>query len=260
MMKRLLVLDRESSVVKLLRHVLKEYALIEATTAEQALRSFINHGRKIDLLLVDLTLPTISGIQVALLLRSEIPNLPVILTSGYAVRDWSEQDSGDLDRIGSTSVAILQKPFQPQVLLNSVCELIGAPSPGNDLIEEIETTEKAILSPFNVWVAPGVRINGVPNTQTSFITWSRGVVPEPPKGLQQYKISFHARHSDERVVHVVSYVYDPASKEGYVYIPATDLSMSTVGIEGNWLYASAEFDKVIEPVIRKASGVLPSSH
>ena len=124
-MKTLLVLEDESSITRLMRHVLREYSLIEASTAEQALRLFTDHGRKIDLVVADVTLPTSSGIYVALLLRSEVPDLPVILTSGYPVDSWSERDSADLERLGTNSVAILQKPFQSQVLLKAVCELTG---------------------------------------------------------------------------------------------------------------------------------------
>ena len=124
-MKTLLVLEDESSITRLMRHVLKEYSLIEASTAEQALRLFTDVGRRIDLLVADVTLPTSSGIHVALLLRSEVPDLPVILTSGYPVDSWSERDSADLERLGTNSVAILQKPFQSQVLLKAVCELTG---------------------------------------------------------------------------------------------------------------------------------------
>ncbi len=109
----------------LLRHLLKPYGLIEAATAEQALRLFNDHGRRIDLFLADVTLPTSSGIRVALLLRSEIPNLPVILTSGYPVSVWAERDAADLERLGSSSVAIIQKPFKAQVLPNTVREMIG---------------------------------------------------------------------------------------------------------------------------------------
>jgi CheY-like chemotaxis protein len=126
-MQTLLLLDDEPAVIKLLRHVLKQYNLIEAIGAEQALRLFIGHSGQIDLLLADVTLPTSSGIQVALLLRSETPDLPVILTSGYPVNDWCDRDLADLERLGSNSVSILQKPFRPQILWNAVCELIGAP-------------------------------------------------------------------------------------------------------------------------------------
>jgi two-component system, cell cycle sensor histidine kinase and response regulator CckA len=124
-LKTLLVLEDNPSIMVVLRLMLQQYSLIEASTAEQALRLFTDQGRKIDLLVADVTLPRSSGIHVALLLRSEVPDLPVILTSGYPVDSWSERDSTDLERLGTNSVAILQKPFQSQVLLKAVCELTG---------------------------------------------------------------------------------------------------------------------------------------
>jgi two-component system, cell cycle sensor histidine kinase and response regulator CckA len=126
-MKTLLVLEDEPSVMRMLRHMLKEYGLIEATGAEQALRLFADHAHRIDLLLTDVTLPTSSGIRVALLLRSALPGLPVILMSGHLVNGWSDQDCADLQRLGSHLVTLVQKPFQVQVLLNAVCELIERP-------------------------------------------------------------------------------------------------------------------------------------
>ena len=124
-MKTLLVLEDDSSVMMILRLMLEQYSLIEASTAEQALRLFTDGGRKIDLLVADVTLPTGSGIQVALLLRSEVPDLPVILISGYPVSAWSDRDSADLERLGSRSVAILPRPFQGNALSDAVRELIG---------------------------------------------------------------------------------------------------------------------------------------
>jgi CheY-like chemotaxis protein len=127
--KTILVLEDNASVMMVLRLMLEPYSLIEASNAEQALRLFTGHGCKIDLLVADLTLPRSSGIQVALLLRSKIPTLPVILTSGYPVSGWSDRDSDDLKRLGSRSVAILQKPFQAEALLDAVRDLIKtAPS------------------------------------------------------------------------------------------------------------------------------------
>jgi CheY-like chemotaxis protein len=123
--KTILVLEDNAAVMMILRLMLEQYSLLEASNAEQALRLFTGHGQEIDLLVADVTLPRSSGIQVALLLRSKIPKLPVILTSGYPVSAWSEEDSSDLQRLGSSSVAILQKPFESQGLLKAVCELTG---------------------------------------------------------------------------------------------------------------------------------------
>ena len=64
-MRTLLVLEDNPSVLIVLRLMLETYSLIEAGTAEQAIRLFTDHGRKIDLLVADVTLPTSSGIQVA---------------------------------------------------------------------------------------------------------------------------------------------------------------------------------------------------
>jgi len=129
-MKTLLVLEDEPPVPKPPWHVLKQYNVLEAATAEQALRLFFERDRQIDLLVADVTLLTSSGIHVALLLRFEIPNLPVVLTSGYPVNDWSPRDSADLERLDSRSVAILQKPFLAQELLNTVARLTGEPQTG----------------------------------------------------------------------------------------------------------------------------------
>jgi CheY-like chemotaxis protein len=123
-MNTLLVLEDESAVMKLLRYMLKPYGVVEAASAEQALRLFADHGRQIDLLIADVTLPVSSGIQVALLLRSELPRLPVILMSGYPMSGWTMRDSADLAKLGTASVTILEKPFQSQVLSNTVRELL----------------------------------------------------------------------------------------------------------------------------------------
>jgi CheY-like chemotaxis protein len=123
--KTILVLEDEPSLMNLLRHTLRDYRLIEATTAEEALLLFIDHDYLVDLLVADLTLPTKSGAQVALHLRSKVPDLPVILTSGYPVGNWRERDSADLRRLGDKPVAVLQKPFPGHQLLDVICDLTG---------------------------------------------------------------------------------------------------------------------------------------
>jgi len=128
-MKTILVLANEGIVMAIFRHMLKEYSVIEATNAEEALTLFRNNHRRFDLLLADVTLPTISGTQVALLFRFQNPNLPVILTSDYSVNEWPRRDWIDRERLGPSRTVFLQKPFRAQVLLRAVGELIGTPLP-----------------------------------------------------------------------------------------------------------------------------------
>lgn len=126
-MKTILVLEDEMSLMKLLRHTLKDYRLIEATSAEEALLFFIHLDYRVDMLLADLTGPRMSGAEVAVHLRSKSPDLPVILTSGYPVCNWRERDCADLRKLGETSVAVLQKPFAGPKLLDTICDLTGWP-------------------------------------------------------------------------------------------------------------------------------------
>jgi DNA-binding NtrC family response regulator len=132
-MKTLLVLEDEPALMKFMRHALVQHNLLEAGTAEQALQLFVQHGRHVDLLIADVTLPTGSGLRVAFFLRSELPDLPVILTSGYHVSSWNARDSVELHRLGKKSVQFLQKPFQAQALSTLVHELLGTSPPGIDM-------------------------------------------------------------------------------------------------------------------------------
>src|ERR1039457_1518937 len=99
-MKTILLLEDEPSVMKLLLHMLKDYHVIEATKPEEALLHFIDLDYRVDLLVADLTLPRMSGIQVALHLRSKLPALPLILTSGVPVSGWKE---GSAQEFGETA-------------------------------------------------------------------------------------------------------------------------------------------------------------
>lgn len=128
-MKTILLLDDEVSLMKLLSHVLKRrgYIVLESSSAEDAIARFQDAKGQIHLLVADVNLPSSTGVQVALLLRVEVPSLKVILTSGYPRSDWKHQEATDLERLGSDSLIILQKPFMPQALLNCIKELTEVP-------------------------------------------------------------------------------------------------------------------------------------
>jgi DNA-binding response OmpR family regulator len=126
-MKNILILEDEPFLSNFLRLVLQGYFVVSTTTAEHALCKFIEYNRSFDLLISDVALPKSSGVQVALVLRSELPELKIILTSGYPLSMWSEQNSSDLQRLGRDSVTLLMKPFSIQTLLNTVDALIGLP-------------------------------------------------------------------------------------------------------------------------------------
>jgi DNA-binding response OmpR family regulator len=124
-----LVLEDDAAILGLIRLLVKQegYKVLEATSAEQAFERFEENHAAVDLLIADLTLPTSSGIRVALELRALLPCLSIIITSGFPLVDWNEKDAAGLEELTSASVITLQKPFVATTLLNSVHKLIGLP-------------------------------------------------------------------------------------------------------------------------------------
>jgi DNA-binding response OmpR family regulator len=121
----ILILEDEPCVMGVLRLTLSDYTLIEATNAHEAFQQFVDHGRKVDLLLADVTLPTSSGVHVARLLRAANPKLAVILMSGRPPGMWNDEAADELRRLGAHSVTLLEKPFSPDRLQSTVQGLLG---------------------------------------------------------------------------------------------------------------------------------------
>ena len=126
-MSTILVLDDESNLRGLLCYLLQSYGYrtLGAASADEALLRFHDSDCQIDLLLADVSLPQSSGIQVALTLRADRPDLRVILASGYPEVTWNTQDCALLQKLGADSLSILHKPFAPQVLVGAIRDLIG---------------------------------------------------------------------------------------------------------------------------------------
>jgi CheY-like chemotaxis protein len=83
----------------------KGYEVIESADAAQALTVFDSH--KIDLLLTDVGLPDMSGVDLAKLIRARLPRLPVIFATG-------DDSVSGIDLDGQTR--ILQKPYGSDAL------------------------------------------------------------------------------------------------------------------------------------------------
>ena len=126
-MKSVLLLEDESQVRTMLRLILKQFSVLETGTAEEALLCFERNRQSIGILIADVSLPASSGVEVALSMRVQVPELPVILTSGFPPGAWNARDAAALRKLGIDSVIILQKPFPSRVLQGHVREHIGFP-------------------------------------------------------------------------------------------------------------------------------------
>jgi CheY-like chemotaxis protein len=103
-----LVVDDEPALLNLLALVLQQHGIIArlATSGDEAVELFARHGNEIDLVLLDLRMPDIDGLQTLEALRRLVPNVRCCFMSGQ-----SGADSADA-LLARGAVAYFQKPFK----------------------------------------------------------------------------------------------------------------------------------------------------
>lgn len=116
----ILLVDDESVIIELGREVLEQfgYRVITAMDGQEAIQVFIENLAEIDLVIMDLCLPRISGEEAVALMLVEQPDMPVILSSGMP------DPANERRTINLGSVAFIQKPYRPSELLTAVREVL----------------------------------------------------------------------------------------------------------------------------------------
>ena len=121
--ERVLVVEDDPNVRALVGRVLRQagYRVSDVAEAEAAL-SLTDGEEAPDLLLTDVGMPGLSGVELAALLRERWPGLRVLYMSGY----WAAGASrGDLPE---SSLDLLQKPFEREELLRRIRAVLDAPA------------------------------------------------------------------------------------------------------------------------------------
>ena len=95
------------------------YTVLQAINGEEALRvSQKNPGLEIQLLLADIMMPQMNGMELAGQLQIIRPNIRVLLTSGYFDGDIGQR--GD----GHSETPFIQKPFMPAAIARKIREVL----------------------------------------------------------------------------------------------------------------------------------------
>jgi len=119
----ILVVEDEPAVRRLIAQVLRmrEYHVLEAADAEEALCVFAEHGSEIDLVLTDMVMPGKSGRELAEIVHERCPETRVMFMSGYT--------DDVLLRTGALApgMSFLQKPLRPDTLITRVREALDSP-------------------------------------------------------------------------------------------------------------------------------------
>jgi CheY-like chemotaxis protein len=110
--KRILFVDDEASIARLALVMLKALGHTATTcgTPTEGLAAFKADPSRFDLVITDLTMPGMTGVELVRGIREISPDIPIILSSGYA-------DEVPDETIKALHIAeVLPKPFQLQSL------------------------------------------------------------------------------------------------------------------------------------------------
>jgi len=116
--KRILVVDDDHLVLVNTTAMLEElgHTVVEASTAKEAL-SRLHTMNGFDLVITDHAMPGITGAELAAILKTQYPGIPVLLVTGYA--ELPEDVDPDLPRLSKPfSLEQLAESVQRQVLTN----------------------------------------------------------------------------------------------------------------------------------------------
>ena len=125
-MRKILVVDDDPVIGKSFDRVLgnKGYAVVHAANGEEALRKIA--AEEYDMMVTDIRMPGMDGIEVAERTRAARPWMPVVIITGYGT------DDGEARARAAGVCEFLRKPLSPEMIANSVAAALAtkpAPSP-----------------------------------------------------------------------------------------------------------------------------------
>jgi CheY-like chemotaxis protein len=117
---RVLVVDDDPQVREGLVGVLQSLGMeVEAAASGQEALGLLARQRPVDLVLLDLLMPGLSGFEVLAQLRQKNPRLPVLLSSGYA------PDGRVQEALQQPFTWYLQKPYTLAQLQEALQQALG---------------------------------------------------------------------------------------------------------------------------------------
>ncbi|MFO7167213.1 MAG: response regulator [Chloroflexota bacterium] len=116
-----LVVDDEPSVLAITARLVERMGH-RALTAESGVQAIeiVRSGERLDCILLDLTMPQLSGAEALRLIREVRPEIPVVLMSGYSAEDLALRPDE------ASRLSFLRKPFSSAELRQALAQCLGA--------------------------------------------------------------------------------------------------------------------------------------
>ena len=108
---RILMVDDDGLILMNSAEMLEDmgYAVTSANSGAMALQ-VVSDGATFDLLITDFSMPRMDGVQLAVAVRALLPDLPIILATGYA----------DLSANSELKLPLLSKPYMQSDLQGAI--------------------------------------------------------------------------------------------------------------------------------------------
>jgi two-component system cell cycle sensor histidine kinase/response regulator CckA len=119
---RILVIDDEDLVRDVARSMLEAcgYDVVAFSNGHDAVEYYRGHGEKIDLVLIDMVMPEMSGRECFLALREMDPGVRAVLSTGYGA------DGEAREIVQEGMVGLVLKPFSKSALAKTVRDALSA--------------------------------------------------------------------------------------------------------------------------------------
>lgn len=119
----ILLVEDENSVRSLMRKILriKGYHVLEAPDADTAINLFNQYHNRIQLLMTDVIMPKMSGVELSKRLRQLKPDLKILFISGYSEKVFKKLDLAE--NLG----CFLPKPFSMDILTRKLRSVLDQP-------------------------------------------------------------------------------------------------------------------------------------
>ena len=116
----ILVVDDEPGVRQLACRILEDhgYHTLQAGDGSEALELLGRAAESVAMVLTDIRMPSVSGLELERMMRARWPSIPVLLMSGETTQEWITQVIRD------RALHMLRKPFTVEVLLDAVREIL----------------------------------------------------------------------------------------------------------------------------------------
>ncbi|MDD5286334.1 MAG: response regulator [Desulfuromonadaceae bacterium] len=95
------------------------FSTMTANNGREALEIYRDFENEIDLILLDLLMPDMGGIETYRKLREKYPEISIVICSGYSLEAILEEIDSD------PKAAVIQKPYNPELLHNLLIKMIG---------------------------------------------------------------------------------------------------------------------------------------